>query len=74
MTPAVERLAPGEAPEAVAVLCEAFHDYPVMRHVLGGADGYDDRLARLVTFFCAARRSVRIARPAPRRRSRRHAP
>jgi GNAT superfamily N-acetyltransferase len=46
----------GEAPAAVRILCEAFHDYPVMRWVLAsvGAD-YDRRLARMVGFFVAAR-------------------
>lgn len=51
------RLLPGtEAETAVRILCEAFHDYPVMRWVLApaGAD-YDRRLARMVGFFVAAR-------------------
>lgn len=42
--------------EAVAVVVEAFRDYPVMRFVIGpaGAD-YDRHLATLVGFFAAAR-------------------
>ena len=40
---------------AVAVLADAFHDYPVMRWVLGDAPGYESRLARLVGLFVANR-------------------
>ena len=45
-----------ETPAATRVLCEAFHDYPVMQWVLApaGAD-YDRQLARMVGFFVAAR-------------------
>jgi len=39
----------------VAVLCDAFHDYPVMRFVLGDAPDYDGRLVTLVGLFVAAR-------------------
>ena len=42
-------------PHVVSVLAEAFHDYPVMRFVLGNGDDYDLRLARLVTYFVTAR-------------------
>ncbi|HEX5032126.1 MAG TPA: GNAT family N-acetyltransferase [Candidatus Eisenbacteria bacterium] len=44
------------ADEAVAVLVDAFHDYPVMRHVVGeaGAD-YDRRLNMLIGVFVARR-------------------
>jgi GNAT superfamily N-acetyltransferase len=41
--------------DAVAVLCDAFRDYPVMRYVLGPADDFDRRLERLIGFFVAAR-------------------
>lgn len=41
--------------DVVAVLAEAFHDYPVMRYVLGASDDYDERLDRLITFFVMAR-------------------
>lgn len=52
----VEALPPRRAEDAVAVLCEAFHDYPVMRFVIGDAGGaYDRRLHALVGFFVAAR-------------------
>lgn len=38
------------------VLCEAFHDYPVMRWVLEGPKrAYDRRLERLVGYFVDAR-------------------
>lgn len=36
-------------------LAEAFHDYPVMRFVLGSGDDYRGRLRRLVGFFVSAR-------------------
>ena len=43
-------------PEVTRVLCEAFHDYPVMRHVLGEHhDDYEQRLSTLVHFFAMAR-------------------
>ena len=48
-------LATHEAPLAVDVLCDAFHDYPVMRHVLGPGGDYDARLKTLVGMFVAAR-------------------
>jgi GNAT superfamily N-acetyltransferase len=42
--------------EAVAALCDAFHDYPVMRHIIGDAGGaYDQRLDLLIGFFVAGR-------------------
>jgi ribosomal protein S18 acetylase RimI-like enzyme len=41
--------------DAVAVLCEAFADYPVMRRVLGAAPDYPRRLRTLIGFFVAAR-------------------
>ncbi|HSM07406.1 MAG TPA: GNAT family N-acetyltransferase [Gemmatimonadota bacterium] len=41
--------------DVVAVLAEAFHEYPVMRYVLGASDDYAARLDRLVTFFVMAR-------------------
>lgn len=44
-----------QLPGAVAVLAAAFHDYPVMRFVLGAPPDYDERLARLVGFFAEAR-------------------
>ena len=44
-----------EPEEAVAVLCEAFFDYPVMRHVLGAKPDYTRRLRSLIGFFVAAR-------------------
>jgi len=41
--------------EAVAVLADAFHDYPVMRFVLGPGGDYDSRLHALVGLFVRAR-------------------
>jgi GNAT superfamily N-acetyltransferase len=41
--------------DVVRVLCEAFADYPVMRYVLGGRDGYPERLPTLIGFFHGAR-------------------
>jgi len=48
---------PGErAPEVVAAFCDAFHDYPVMRYVVGDAGAeYDARLNELIGLFVAAR-------------------
>lgn len=44
------------AEEVVAVLCDSFHDYPVMRHVIGdAADDYDARLSALIGLFVSAR-------------------
>lgn len=41
--------------DVASVLAEAFHDYPVMRYVLGSSDDYAERLERLVAFFVRAR-------------------
>ncbi len=52
----VEVLPEDRVEAAVTVLCDAFYDYPVMRHVVGEAgDDYDVRLRALVGFFVAAR-------------------
>lgn len=41
----VIRLSEARASEAVAVLCDAFHDYPVMRYILGaGGRDYERHL------------------------------
>jgi len=43
--------------EAADVLVDAFHDYPVMRYVIGEAgEDYDRRLDLLIGFFVAGRR------------------
>ncbi len=58
MTPTdlrVRELGADELPEATAVLCEAFRDYPVMRFVLGEEGDYDGRLHALVGFFAGCR-------------------
>jgi ribosomal protein S18 acetylase RimI-like enzyme len=42
--------------EALDVLCAAFHDYPVMRYVIGQADpDYDAKLRELIGLFVEAR-------------------
>jgi ribosomal protein S18 acetylase RimI-like enzyme len=52
----VEELPPDRAEEAVAVLCDAFHQYPAMRYIIGSAgDRYSRRLHTLIGFFVAAR-------------------
>lgn len=52
----VLRLGEEHAPEVTRVLCEAFCDYPVMRHVLGEHhDDYGHRLNTLVHFFVMTR-------------------
>ena len=43
------------ADEVLGPLCEAFADYPVMRHVLGAEGDYPARLRTLVGFFLTAR-------------------
>jgi len=51
----VTSIPPTSAADAVTVLCDAFHDYPVMRYILGFQADYDGRLHTLVSFFVAAR-------------------
>ena len=52
----IVRLPAERAPEAVAVLCEAFHDYPVMRYFLGDLGArYDDCLSRMIGIFVSGR-------------------
>lgn len=52
---AVTLVSTSNAEDAVDVLCEAFRDYPVMRHVLGSSVDYDRRLHSLIGFFVTAR-------------------
>lgn len=52
--PRLVTLPPARADEIVSLFCEAFRNYPVMRHVLG-PDGYDERLPVLIGLFVAAR-------------------
>jgi ribosomal protein S18 acetylase RimI-like enzyme len=54
MTP-VRLLGAEDQDQVIAVLAEAFHDYPVMRYVLGGEPGYDRRLSRMVSLVVGAR-------------------
>lgn len=51
----VSILSADDVPGVVSVLSESFHDYPVMRFVLGDDPEYEDRLLTLVTFFVMAR-------------------
>jgi GNAT superfamily N-acetyltransferase len=44
-----------EIDDAVAVLCDAFQDYPVMRYILGSSRDYQRRLHTLIGYFVAAR-------------------
>ena len=48
-------LSSAQAEEIVHVFCDAFHDYPVMRHVLGPAGRYDTRLRILIGLFVSGR-------------------
>jgi GNAT superfamily N-acetyltransferase len=43
------------AEDVLGPLCEAFADYPVMRHVLGADGDYRARLRTLIGFFLVAR-------------------
>jgi len=45
----------GALDEIVDVLSDAFHDYPVMRHVLGGDTDDAARLSALIRLFASAR-------------------
>jgi GNAT superfamily N-acetyltransferase len=52
----VSRLSEAQVRHAVAVLCDAFHEYPVMRYVIGPAGvEYDRHLRTLINFFVMAR-------------------
>jgi GNAT superfamily N-acetyltransferase len=53
--PKLERLTGDRAPEIVSVFCDAFHDYPVMRFVVGASGDYDERLHSLINFFVVRR-------------------
>jgi GNAT superfamily N-acetyltransferase len=44
-----------DLPEIVAVMSDAFYNYPVMRYVLGPAQPYERRLERLVELFVSNR-------------------
>lgn len=53
--PTLERLPAEQLDTVVAVLADAFVDYPVMRYVLGGADDYATRLPVLIRLFASGR-------------------
>ena len=44
-----------QAGEVIDVLADAFHDYPVMRFVVGPDDDLDARVRRLITLFVTRR-------------------
>ncbi len=48
-------LGPQDLDQTVAILCEAFRDYPVMRFVLQDSADYDADLRTLVHFFASVR-------------------
>lgn len=55
-TSPVRRLSEAQVSHAVDIFCDAFHDYPVLRYVIGqAADDYDRRLHTLINFFVMAR-------------------
>jgi GNAT superfamily N-acetyltransferase len=56
MTPPIIRVPPERINEVVEVLCDSFHDYPVMRYALedAGAD-YDHQLRALIHVFVSGR-------------------
>ena len=51
MSRTVERLPPTRTSEIVSVLCDSFHNYPVMRFVVGPGGDVDERLRHLIDFF-----------------------
>ena len=54
--PTVFEVGADRAGEVTHVLCEAFHNYPVMRYIVGAdVEAYDDKLHALVDFFVQAR-------------------
>jgi GNAT superfamily N-acetyltransferase len=54
----IECQSASETGQVVDVLCDAFHDYPVMRYVIGPAgEDYDRQLRTLIGFFVQARLS-----------------
>ena len=55
MKPVVTPVDPADADIVVDVLCDAFHDYPAMHHVLGTGGDYDSRLRTLIDYFVAGR-------------------
>ncbi len=51
----ITRVPASDPAQVVDVLCEAFHDYPVMRFVLGDDGEYDARLRKMISLFVTAR-------------------
>ena len=46
---------PTRADDVIAVVCDAFADYPIMQYVLGEGGDYGSRLRTLIGFFAGAR-------------------
>ncbi len=56
MNPQVDLWPPGRSEEAAAALADAFHNYPVMRYIIGEAgEDYGRRLHMLIGLFVAGR-------------------
>lgn len=55
LQPEIVTLGQENVKDAVAVLCDAFADYPVLRFVLGDAGDRARRIRRLIEFFTMAR-------------------
>lgn len=55
LQPEIVTLGQENVEDAVAVLCDAFADYPVMKFVLGDAADRTSRTRRLIEFFTMAR-------------------
>ena len=51
MAATLERLTAEHADAIVSVFCDSFHDYPVMRFIVGPSDEYGLRLRHLINFF-----------------------
>jgi GNAT superfamily N-acetyltransferase len=51
----VRHIKVSEIDDVVDVLWESFHDYPVMRYIIGVTADYDERLRKLMDFFASAR-------------------
>jgi len=51
----VAPLSSAQAEEIITVFCDAFHDYPVMRQVLGPGGRYETRLRTLIGLFVSGR-------------------
>lgn len=53
--PRLERLDSTHADDIIAIFCDAFQAYPVMRFIVGASADYDERLRHLISFFVLRR-------------------